>query len=170
MKKFSKKEIEIGQQFLRTGKYYPTHTVGSGKWTHNYTSAVSLSTLGLESGKHYTWGNDAPRGGACGDFQKLTAAGKRLKVIKELFAAAAAKNAEIAQKDAASAAEYVEKLHADALADDKVFELQKNFNGISYEVKAEILRVKKAHEAPTPVLVAAKQASGLSWKHFFKLV
>jgi hypothetical protein len=167
MKKFSKKEIEIGQQFLRTGKYYPTHTVGSGKWTHNYTSAVGLSTFGLESGKHYTWGNDAPRGGACGDFQKLTAAGKRLKIIKELFAAAAAKNAEIAQKDAARAAEYVEKLHADALEDDKVFELQK---GISDEVKAEILRVKKAHEAPTPVLAAAKQASGLSWKHFFKLV
>ena len=93
-----------------------------------------------------------------------------MKVIKELFAAAVAKNAEIAQKDAARAAEYMEELHSRALADDKVFELRKNFKGISDEVKTEILRVKKAHEAPTPLLVAAKQASGLSWKHFFKLV
>ena len=162
MKKFTKKELELGQELLRTGKYYPTHAVGSGRWTHNYTSAVSLSSLGLESGKHYTWGNDAPRGGACGDFQKLTAAGKKLKVIKELFAA-------VAKEDAARAAEYVERLHADALADDKVFELRKNFKGLTDEVKAEILRVKKAHEAPTPLLVAAKQASGLSWNQFFKL-
>ena len=94
MKKFTKKELELGQELLRTGKYYPTHAVGSGRWTHNYTSSVSLSSLGLESGKHYTWGNDAPRGGACGDFQKLTAAGKKLKVIKELFAAVAKEDAD----------------------------------------------------------------------------
>lgn len=43
-----------------------------------------LKELGMKLGKHYVTGNDAPRGGKCGDFVKLLSAGKRLKFVKEL--------------------------------------------------------------------------------------
>lgn len=161
-------EKEIAEKLTwQKGKFYPTHEVGSGRWTHNYTSAYDLASLGLKRGLHFTTGNDAPRGGVCGDFQKLTSSGRRLKIMRNLFAIVQA------EKEATEIAEKKKKLendHAEALELDRVFEARKNFRGLTSEVKAEIARVKTAHIPPTPILVTAKQSSGLSWSEFFKLV
>ena len=83
-------------EFFRLGIYRPTTCQGSGRYSKNYTAAgweknifgeVSvLKGLGLIRGRHYLCGNDAPKGGKCGDFVKLTAAGKRLAMVRKVRA------------------------------------------------------------------------------------
>lgn len=91
------KKIKFTQsvkEFFKEGFFRPTTRHGSGRYVQNYTSAgwdtdyrgeiLVLKELGMKLGKHYVTGNDAPRGGKCGDFVKLLSAAKRLKFVKEL--------------------------------------------------------------------------------------
>lgn len=80
------------KEFFVNGIFRPTTCHGSGRyatnytatgWQHNFRGEVEiLKDMGLKAGRHYVVGNDAPRGGKCGDFVKLTPAGKRLAIVK----------------------------------------------------------------------------------------
>ena len=71
---------------LTTGeRVYTCHTSGMGRFTTNldYTqrTVAALQVAGLEVVKDFRAGNDAPRGGATGNYVELTARG-RAKMIK----------------------------------------------------------------------------------------
>ena len=75
----------------------PVHVNGSGKWSSNYRSSKVDAQIQLlkDSGLfHYESGNDAPRGGACGEYHKFTPKRKRLKLMREVEDAAAKRSYE----------------------------------------------------------------------------
>lgn len=61
---------------------------GSGKHTKKSADHVSnarniLLAAGMIAGRHFICDNDAPRGGWCGDYIKLTANGRNLKIVRQ---------------------------------------------------------------------------------------
>ena len=67
---------------------HPNGYSGRGRYAsktadHATTLADSLEELGLVRGRHFTTGNDAPRGGWSGEFVTLLPAGRRLKVVTD---------------------------------------------------------------------------------------
>lgn len=64
----------------------PTFVTGKGRRTRNYTSSLAYEQRNemLESGLfHYESGNDAPRGGACGEWHRFTPKVRRLGLKKQ---------------------------------------------------------------------------------------
>lgn len=51
---------------------------------HAATLSLALASIGLVFGRHFSTGNDAPRGGWSGEFVTLLPAGRRLKVITDI--------------------------------------------------------------------------------------
>jgi hypothetical protein len=51
---------------------------------HAATLTESLELIGMAKGRHFSTGNDAPRGGWSGEFVTLLPAGRRLKVIADI--------------------------------------------------------------------------------------
>jgi len=65
--------------------------IGSGRYTKRSADYVKqaidiLKKSGLKPTIHYVDDNDAPRNGWCGNYIKLTARGKRLKIVKDAVA------------------------------------------------------------------------------------
>ena len=52
-------------------KFYPNYTIGSGRFTHNYSNENILIIIKL-LGYKYTKGNDAVKGGKTGDYIKVS--------------------------------------------------------------------------------------------------
>jgi len=55
----------------KTGKFYPTYTSGSGRFTSNYTNDTISQIIRLLGYKNIT-GNDSPRGGKTGDYIQVS--------------------------------------------------------------------------------------------------
>jgi len=82
----TKHQRDLVVQATREVRNYYT---GRGKHTscgadHVGRTIEVFGKLGLVEGRHYVKGNDAPRGGWEGNYVKLTAAGKRLAVIRKI--------------------------------------------------------------------------------------
>ena len=87
--KLTNKALTLIHEASKNGirNYY----TGKGKWTSKGEDRVGkcqylCDLLELTVGRHYTIGNDAPKGGWEGNYIKLTAAGKRLKRIQNAIA------------------------------------------------------------------------------------
>ena len=77
---------QYANELLTTGKSIRTcHTSGRGRFLKNldYTGDTEqvLKCAGLKYGVDFITKNDAPRGGACGQYIELTSKGRR-KMIK----------------------------------------------------------------------------------------
>lgn len=57
---------------IRNGKIYHTYTTGSGRHVSNYSAKETIVAILKASNYKYTEGNDAARGGKCGDFLKVS--------------------------------------------------------------------------------------------------
>ena len=80
------------KKFFNEGFFRPTRLYLTDIFKRYYTSAgwerlptneiPILKQLGFKLNVHYLVGNDAPRGGKCGDFVKLMPRGKRLRIVQ----------------------------------------------------------------------------------------
>lgn len=88
----SKKEKEIALKFgvniLINGIIiYPVTCHGSGRWSKNYRSATAEKQINLLKSTNlfnYKTGNEAPRGGATGEYHNFTPKIKRLGLARKL--------------------------------------------------------------------------------------
>ena len=112
----AKKYADV-EKVLLGGRVHGKHYSGSGRFTSvangtHYTTIEGLKAIGVD----YVTGNDAPRGGQCGDFVELTAKGRRqvaewAKMRKaEIAEAEAKKQADLAAKKARRVAAIKERL------------------------------------------------------------
>jgi hypothetical protein len=67
---------------------HPNYYMGAGRSQRKSVDYAEnlvekLVGLGLQRGKHFTSGNDAPRGGHTGEWVNLTPLGRRRKAIKD---------------------------------------------------------------------------------------
>lgn len=86
----TKKENTAGITSLLFGETIrPVHVNGSGKWSSNYRSTTSMNRIASLLGTglfNYECGNDAPRGGAAGEFHKFTPKKKYRKLLADFTA------------------------------------------------------------------------------------
>jgi hypothetical protein len=83
MKAIEKKLAEkYGNEILYSStELRPVHVNGSGKWASNYRSSkIDNQIIELINSKlfNYETGNDAPKGGKCGEYHRFTPKVKRL--------------------------------------------------------------------------------------------
>ena len=74
----------------------PNYYNGAGRWTTksaDYATQLvgTLQDLGMVSGRHFEYGNDAKFGGHTGEWVRLTPLGRRRKVFQDIRAKAAEK-------------------------------------------------------------------------------
>lgn len=84
----NKNVVKAFFELISTGMIRPVHCTSRGKWSRNY-----LTKYGAEAPKYleyfaveYVTGNDAPRGGECGQFISLKNAADSFKLRRILEA------------------------------------------------------------------------------------
>lgn len=68
---------------IEGNKIYHTYVNGSGRWSSNQSSRIYFIQILEAFGYKYSEGNDAPRGGATGDYIKVSSVAMRN--IKNIF-------------------------------------------------------------------------------------
>lgn len=139
------KWIEDGQPIR------PCYTSGSGRFTSNQDHAASVRTILRALNCPFTAGNDAPRGGLTGQWIKPSAASwRKMQPVRDQWAREAAIKQEVEKEYERKTAEERAAKYADKLDDHKA-------------VLIQWWKDKEFHPAP-PQVLAAKHASGLTWK------
>lgn len=138
------------EKWVRTNdRIRPCYTTGHGKRTKNSDHAVAVRSFLQNLGLTYEHGNDAPRGGRTGEWIKPHGWG-RFKPLRDHWSA-----------------EQEANQRADELKDQARLRAQAaRYAGIVGDHRAVLIawwNAKEYHPAP-PEVLAAKQATGLTWK------
>jgi hypothetical protein len=111
--------------------------------------AKKLMDLGMQRGKHFLSGNDAPRFGHTGEWVKLTPLGRRRKVIKDIKTKVEAPAAVLPKP----ATPIAKPFDFEDFGDREIMDIWHHTGAV--------------HPAPAEVL-EIKQRSGASWKTISK--
>ena len=76
-------ELATSRRAVHPNYYMGTGSRQSKSVDYAENLVKKLVGLGLQRGKHFMSGNDAPRGGHTGEWVNLTPLGRRRKVIKD---------------------------------------------------------------------------------------